>query len=647
MNLFNKCLSKPYTIVIKNLDTFLAIVGTILSLIILYLSYFSGLAQQDFGFVSLIACLVYLIFRDKIQEYKYNSLTCLNKTQILTLNIIFVISFIISVLLLRYELYYRPPIYFVLVSIAFATIAIEILNIRESEPDVKLIIFKIILLSLSFRAGLFYQYPSLIGTDTWAHIDFARVIENYGFIPTNDIFNADQYNSYPIFHVLIVSAKLVLLTDMKNALFLSICIFSIIYTIFIYFMGNSLKNRKIGLLAMMLANISDMLIVTGVTNITTGSLVIGFFLIILCLTFNSKIRKSEYQVLILLLTFVIVMTHQLTTFASLMISMGMFIGSIIYIKFFKYNSRMIDTITRSNFSGTYIVFFTVLLLFVWGNTSLSTDSSGLSFLQVMARTLYKVITKDLFSDPLTSSQYVVYYNQFSTLSNILYHPGFLILFFFSIIGLLVWVSQKEITQKKIEFISALAICFLFIYGTPLIGFQDALLPHRWLPFEYIFLVLLASQGLYIIINHQKRRIIFTAFLIFLITFFMLTTPYIDQDSPLYNQDRTYRSTYTLSEIHAVNSIIDKCDRNIEVDATYRSIFIGTNFKGNVSIINAKGEKNGDIKILRNFLLWHPTQVSQSGSLARVRFATLGKQFFDEVGRTHNKIYNNGEVSEYE
>lgn len=644
MRLFKYTSLKKFSIsIIENLDVVLAIIGTSLSLVILYLSYFSGLSQQDFGFVSLTACLVYLVFKNKIKQH--NSSMFLNNTQLFILNLIFLVSFVASILLLRYNLYYRPPLYFVLVSIAFATIAIEILSTQENESNIKLIIFKIILLSLSFRIGIFYEYPGLMGTDTWFHINFARIIENYGFIPTNDIFNADQYNSYPTFHVLTVITKLILLTNIKNALFLSTSIFSIIYTLFIYFIGDIVKNRKVGLLAMLLANISDMFIVTGVTNITTGSLVIGFFLIILYLTLKSKVRRYENQIIISLLTLLIIITHQLTTFASLVISIGVFIGSLVYMKFLS-KARTIDTTPGDNFSTTYLILFTVLMLFVWMSTSLSTDSSGLSFLEGMAKTFYKVITTDLFSDSLTSSPYVIYYNQYSTLSNILYHPGFLILFFFSIMGLLAWVSQKEITKEKIQLISALVVCFLFIYGTPLIGFQDVLLPHRWLPFEYIFLVLLASQSLCIITSFKKKRTLFTAFTIFLITFFMLTTPYIDQDSPLYNKDRAYRSMYKSSETQAVYSIIDKYNRDIEVDATYRSIFIGTSFKGNVSLIDVKGEKNGNMKILRSLLLWHPTQISQSGSLARVRFATLGDQFFSKVERTHNKIYNNGEVNAY-
>lgn len=629
----------------KQLDVIIGIVGCILGFVIIYLSYFVGLHQEDIGFVVLIACIIYLVLRKTLIDSPINFSVKQTKTTLLLLNIIFVVTFTASILLLRLNLYHRPLIYFILISVACMVIAIEILclNINE-KTQIWSILFKIIILSISFRAGIFYEFPTLMGTDAWFHANFADFISNYGSVPSREIFDMAQYIDYPIFHIAVASTKIITSMNLKNSLFFSIILFGVISTIFIYLIGKSIAGPKFGLFAMLFANVSDMFIVRGVTNFTTGSLVLCWLLIILYFVLKDS-KKLENTALILLLIVLLIVTHQLTTFASLLLLIGIFIGKQLYERLFVYKE---DCTVKVNVSLTSIMFFTVTLLSYWMRTG---ASSGATFFDSMARTVVNVLTS---SDPVfnpTASPYVDYYSQYSTLSNVLYHFGYLILLFFAIIGVLFWLSSKNINIKKMSMIMAIIVIYLFIYGIPLSGFKDAMLSHRWLPFAYIFLVLAASQGVFSIIGlsrKSKTKIITISCITLLFTFFMITTPYVNSDSPIYDKDRTSRSMYKHSEIEGAHTITKIYNGTIMRDSSYINAFRGLKFNGNFEGMGQDIEKmNESMVVLRKCKLVEPTQISHSGSLGQYRSMVLGEDFFkkfETVG--YNKVYNNGEVMGY-
>jgi hypothetical protein len=165
----------------NQLDVIIGLVGCILGFVIIYLSYFVGLHQEDIGFVVLIACIIYLTLRKLLIESSIDFSVKQTKTTLLLLNIIFVVTFTASILLLRLNLYHRPPVYFILVSVACAAIAVEILALNINEKtQIWPIIFKIIILSISFRAGIFYAFPTLMGADAWFHANFGNFIASYG-----------------------------------------------------------------------------------------------------------------------------------------------------------------------------------------------------------------------------------------------------------------------------------------------------------------------------------------------------------------------------------------------------------------------------------------------------------------------------------
>ena len=74
------------------------------------------------------------------------------------------------------NLYYRPISYFILVCILAGIIASEILYVREGDK-VAPILLQIFLLSILIRAGIYYNFPSLMGVITSYSIHYTKLYE--------------------------------------------------------------------------------------------------------------------------------------------------------------------------------------------------------------------------------------------------------------------------------------------------------------------------------------------------------------------------------------------------------------------------------------------------------------------------------------
>ena len=155
-------------------------------------------------------------------------------------------------------MYFRPISYFILICLLTGIIAIEILYFKEGDP-VWSILLKIFLLSANIRAGIFYNFPSHMGYDAYWHAKIAELTTNTCFVVPFEI--SSQYFSYPILHLFISITQIVNQIYIKDAIFCSIGLVSIVGTIFIYLIGKKLAGPQIGLLATLLANVTNSIIV--------------------------------------------------------------------------------------------------------------------------------------------------------------------------------------------------------------------------------------------------------------------------------------------------------------------------------------------------------------------------------------------------
>jgi len=260
----------------RNLDTILSVMGFNLGVFIVFLYYLINLNQKDIGITVLSASLIYFIFSKK---FKREETISSGKDKLKNgLNLSFYLVFLISVFIYSMNLYYRPISYFILICILAGIIASQILYVREGDRVVS-ILLQIFLLSILIRAGIYYNFPSLMGYDAYFHAGMAKLITETGAIPPIEI--SSKYFYYPLTHIFVSITQLMGGLDIKDGFFYSIGFANIFITAGIYLIGKKLEGPQMGLLAALLINLNNHNIVSGITNITPGSLVLCYFIILL------------------------------------------------------------------------------------------------------------------------------------------------------------------------------------------------------------------------------------------------------------------------------------------------------------------------------------------------------------------------------
>ena len=134
-------------------------------------------------------------------------------------------------------------------------------------------------------------------------------------------------------------------------------------------------------------------------------------------------------------------------------------------------------------------------------------------------------------------------------------------------------------------------------------------------------------------------------MVLLLTFIMITTPYINGDSPIYCKDRWPRAMLKDSELQAAKTISNIYTGEIKIDRTYLSAYV---FNATVKAMVSSDEKslNEGMIILRECMKKEPVSITMvKGELGMVR--VLGEGFFKRFETsTHNLVYDDGEVKAY-
>jgi hypothetical protein len=624
----------------ENLDVILSVIGFSLGLFIVSLYYLIDLNQKDIGVAILSSCLIYIIFRKK---FKSEASISSGKDRLKSLlGLSFYIIFLICVLIFSMNLHYRPMSYFILVCALAGIIASEILYITEGDR-VSSILLQIFLLSILIRVGIFYNFPSLMGYDAYFHANMARIITNTGFVAPFQI--SGKYFYYPLAHIFISVTQILGKTDVKDAIFYSIGLANIFITAGIYLIGKKLEGPQMGLLAALLINLNNHNIVTGIANITSGSLVICYFIFIIYTIFSEK-QEVKYTGLLLLITILMVLTHQLTTFVVLFALVTIYIGK--YLHNHLYNNSPLRT-TGFN----YILFFIVSMQTYWTFTYVTSDTS---FLAMVFKPLMEVFQAGAgySSDELIVGSVI---NQ-DTLEVLLLHISYLALPFFSIGGVLAWLSREDLKKiNKFSIALVVIILYSFAYGIPLLGMRN-LLTTRWFPLISVFLVLVAASyilKLVSLFDLRKAKIPAIFIIMLLFSFVMVTTPGINKDNPLVAKETTVRNQFKDIEIQAIKTVSGKYSGDILMDSPYDSCLFysdsGYN-SSNARYFNIQQIKTGEIEgnsmvLLRKSTLKEPISINDPDRYGVNFIQELPGEFFNRFeARDYALIYNNEEVFAY-
>jgi hypothetical protein len=624
----------------QNLDVFLGIMGFGFGVLIVSLYYLINLNQMDIGVAILSSCLIYVFFRKK---FKNETPVSSGKNRLKSiLNLLFYTIFLTCILIYSMNLYYRPISYFILVCVLAGIIASEILYIREGDR-ISPILLQIFLLSILIRVGIFYNFPSLMGYDAYFHANMARIITNTGFVAPFQI--SSKYFYYPLAHIFISITQLMGKTDIKDAIFYSIGFANIFITACIYLIGRKLEGPQMGLLAALLLNLNNHNIVTGITNITSGSLVLCYFIFIIYAIFSEK-QELKYTGLVLLVTILMVLTHQLTTFVVFFALVTIYLGKYLHNSLCK-NSQLRTT------GFSYILFFAVSMQTYWTFTYVYTDTS---FLEMILRPLIEVFQAGAAysADDLI----VGTVNNQGTLETLLLHISYLALPFFAIGGVLAWFSREDVKKiNKFSVALVVIILYSFAYGVPLMGMRN-LLTTRWFPLISVFLVLVAASYILKLIslfNLSWVKIPAVFIIVLLFSFVMVTTPAIDKDNPLVAKETTVRNQFKNVEIQAIETISGKYSKDILMDSPYDSCLFYCDSKynsNNASYFNIQNIQTGEIEgnpmvLLRKSTLKEPISINDPDHYGVNFIQALPVEFFNKFEtQNYALVYNSEEVFAY-
>ncbi len=541
-----------------------------------------------FPAILLASSLVYLLLRKRLSGNAEPLQFRLGNRIRLLSHIIFVVSLSISIWLLWSNLYYRPPVYFILCLAAAGSIIFDIFGSDETKsPHTAVVLFKIIALSISIYAGIYYQFPGIYGVDPWWHNQWIQETINLGHI-TQGQFANNSYFLWPLFQLANATTQIVTSISTYSSIFVTTGVMMAISScLFVFLTGKKVANAKVGLLAALIVPLTAEAIGRG-TAIIAMSLGFCFFSAFLYLILCRDTKRASVTLLFILLSACSILTHTLAALITLLSLLAVFVG----IQF--YNKVNKPAISHESLSPILIVVFVVAMLGMWLRPA-PDDPPFLTSLFWYIVDGLRLSNFIVTAAPDTeSSSYVLF---------LLNRGGYLLLLAFGIIGALTYLHRKKRTAPKVAL--ALIAAALIILPTIFQLFSlKAALPWRWYLFQYVPLSILAVQGLSGIsslIKGSVGKLSMFMLVILAVIFMMTTSGQANTESPLVFNGAE-RSGYTQAEITAIKSLADMGCGSPMVDIPYNTIFSYVlDYDEYTDMLQGENK----VFVYRNYYLHHP------------------------------------------
>ena len=617
-------------------DGIFAVAGFMLGLIITSLNLiYSNNYLISLGPLLAIACLMHLRFRTKFLTNGMDFNLNFSSKTLKIINILYWLC--ISVALLSYHQappYYRPPIFFISISLGTALLGLEILSSKfKDNYNIFSIISKILFISLILRASAYFISPYPIGSDPWGH---ARYIENFlhfhHLMVTPDW--RDYYCSYPLAHLFACVANLIGNISIKQSMFIIGTVLAL-STIFVYLIVKKVTNNiNLALLSMLLLNFADFHIQWSIEVIAMTFGIAIYAIIIYLILKRKEKHRLLYTSLLILFLFTIVWTHTVSGFIALLSTISLYVGSFVYHAIYEKHKS-----TELVVSLTFCMIFVVLLLLHW------MDPNYPFFESVTWGFINSLSEEAEFLGRATLSNAA---ERWETILNII---GFLVYIFFGIVGSLYCLSRKYADKTKVSLVLMLIVLYIVFFAFPVMGLKN-IVPYRWPAFIYVSFVLFAGIGLIGVLNvlkSKKQKIAFVFIVLLITSFFMVTTSVSDMDSPIYGKEINQKLVWTESEMALFENINNSYEEVIVADEQTASTSF-ENFKRtgiNLYQLTPNGDvdwdyMNNKLVIWRKISLTRPVQV---GGYRRPEML-LGNEFKTHLDKKFSCIYDTAGAKAY-
>lgn len=581
-----------------------------------------------------VASLFYLLFRKRLSQIAtWPRFREVNRIRVIS-HIVFIITISSSIWLLWSTLYERPLLYFMLFLVAAASIIMDTFCLDEKKGShISLVLFKIIVLSLSIYVGIYYQFPGIYGVDPWLHNRWIQETVTLSHIT----MTSGNYFVHPVFQLISASMQNITTLSTYSSVFAVTGVFMAISSVFVFLIGRKLINVKAALLAALIVPLTASSIERA-TAIIPMSLGFCFFLAILYLVFCRHKTASDIS-LIILLSASLILTHPIASLVTLLSLIAIFIGTKLY-------KRIDKPITVYKVvSLTFIVLFGVAMLGRWmqippGSTPVF-NTTLIRFVNALQIDTQFVLA----AEPMPAE---IPYGLMR-----LNEGGYLLILAFAIIGALICLHPRNRSGGRI----ALVLVTVVLIAIPHIFSMfnlSTILPGRWYIFLYVPLSILAMTSLLDIsriIKGGAGKLSLIMLVVLGIIFMMSTNSVANDDSPLiYNGAK--RIGYTQSELTAIGTLSAMGSGSPITDLYYRLTF--PHVIGNDRYIEMV-DRDNKVFIQRNYYLHHPewngryrAQIHEGGSLSNYKLEEMLISDYIREQRIDKEplIYTNGNVKVY-
>lgn len=621
--------------------TFVLFIGVVIGA----LAVMSGHYAVDIALIASAFPLIYLVFGGRLSKNK-DLPEIRSSYRIRTIShIIFIISFSLSIWLLWSNLYYRPPLYFILILVAASSIMLDIFCFEEKASNAFVPLTKIIILSLSIYGGIYYEYSGVLGSDPWLHNAEIQEVVNAGSMNVID----GQYYQFPAFYTSNAITQISTSLSTYSSIFASVGVFIVISCIFVFLVGRNISSSKVGLLAALIFSLADQTIIRA-TSIIPMSLGLCFLLAILYLVLCRNNKESwKYSILIIILSISLILTHPIASLVTLISLITIYIGIKLYKQINNANTEY------EVVSLALIVVFAIIMFLVWIKAPPESKSF---FDSSFSRLISSLQTETQFS--ATTAIAETSDNSFldgliSYLTYLLNNGGYFILLALAIFGCLIYLRSENLTGLKMAIILTLAALVLIPRTSTLLHI-NGILPERWIAFQFIPLSILGLYGLIGISNFIRSnlaRLCLIMAVVMSTLFIMTAMSSANSDSQLLHDKSLSRNGYTESEISVIRTLSDISAGCPTTDIFHSLIF--PYIIGYDACLEMVTRNSDEIFITRNYFLNHPEW--NNSYKFRIRQVTAGWgewdwqeviiiDYLQEQGIDKTLIYNNGSVKAY-
>jgi uncharacterized membrane protein len=537
-----------------------------------------------------------------------------NKHNILISALAYTLFYLLTILVL---LIYneRVIIYFILITIIFCIIMIQIFSSAFNNKILEYIVLtEIFLLLLNLIWGVTLKYPLYFGsTDILPHIAMVNSIIVSGHVSEF----MDLYQFFPLYHILAAMGIFISNTQLETGFFIFLGLAYITVLMFAYlFFKTITKDTKISLLSLLIFSFAKEVLFYGMYMITR-SMAFIFFIIILYLLIKKRPLEFGFKFILLILTMSLILTHQVTlTYVSIILIVMLILNRYIY-----------DKNEQKNLFLKYIFLFIV--------------SSSAYWLYVAFGFITQTFRSFRTSETVTPIAIVtVQESAFSFIQN---HIVIAISIFFITFGFATLLNIKKV-DKDLVFISALGILF-FPFSTTDILYtfpqaMDRFLAYRIPLLMAIFITLPIVYGVLIfhkilcrnIVTKQKYFFIIISLLIVYL-FFSIASPTIVSDSNDFPSSKSENTPYlTKNELIAFSYVKNKMSEPV----LYSDYQASRYFYNYTSFILTEE----DIKTVQSgyFILRYGELQSRYLTLGMTKFA-IGKKYDNKLNSTNEPIQN--------